>query len=258
MTTRRRILWGALIVVLVIAVVIAWPWVRVYTGAAAPDQFYRPVALSPSAPDRDVLAVAHNAGNNPATTARALRYGANVIEIDVITVHGALAAGRAHALPWLAERVFRGETLAAAWQHAAAATIIKLDLQRNDRVLLRGLVDFLHTVSPHRRVMISTRDADAIEYLRPRVSPGVTLLYSVPFPDAVTRVQTDRALEHAIGGISVFDGLVSQALVSWAHAHRLVVLAWTVNDGDRLDRLLRLDVDGITTANLAIVRALAP
>src|SRR6478609_2682506 len=150
---RRRVLGGVAVVVLVIVVVIAWPWVRVYTGSAAPDQFYRAVSVPTSTANRDVLSVAHNAGNNPATTARALRYSADVIEIDVITVHGALVAGRAHGLRWLAERVFRGPTIADAWQHAAAAKVIKLDLQRNDRVLLRALVDFLHAVSPQRRVM---------------------------------------------------------------------------------------------------------
>jgi hypothetical protein len=257
MVTRRRIVWSVLGVVLVVALVLTWPWVRVYTGSAAPEQFYRAVSVPTSTANPNVLAVAHNAGNNPATTARALHYGADVIEIDVITVHGALAAGRAHGFRWLAERVFRGPTLAAAWQHASAARVIKLDLQRDDRVLLRALVGFLHTVSPQRRVMISTRDANAIEYLRPRVGAGVTLLFSVPFPDAVRRVQSDSALQHAIGGISVFQGLVSDALVSWAHEHRLVVLAWTVNDSDGFARLLQRHVDGITTANLAIVRALS-
>ena len=55
----------------------------------------------------------------------------------------------------------------------------------------------------------------------------------------------------------MFQGWSVDALVRWAHEHRLVVLAWTVNDSDGLDRLLELDVDGITTANLAIVRALS-
>ncbi len=35
------------------------------------------------------------------------------------------------------------------------------------------------------------------------------------------------------------------------------VLAWTVGDGRRLGQLLDLGVDVITTANLAVLRALA-
>jgi glycerophosphoryl diester phosphodiesterase len=238
-------------------VVLAWPWVRIYTGAAPPVQFYRGLSPPPATAGREVLGVAHNAGNNAATTSRALRYGADVIEIDVITVHGELAAGRAHHWRWLAERVFRGETLAAAWKHAAAARIIKLDLQQNDRGLLDSLIDFLHRVPPDRQVQVSTRDADAIKYLRPRLGPGVTLLFSVPFPDAATRVRTDHALVAAIGGISVFHGLVSADLVNWAHQRGLIVLAWTVNDGAQLNDLLRSGVDGVTTNNLAILRALS-
>ena len=254
---RLLVATTAIAVVLIVAVVLAWPWVRVYAGSAAPDQFYRALPSAHATANKNVLGVAHNAGNNAATTAEALKYGADVIEIDVVMVRGTLAAGRAHGWWWLAERVFRGQTLAEAWDHAAAAKIIKLDLQQNDRELLDALIKFLHEVPATRPVMISTRSADAIEYLRPRVGPAVTLLFSVPFPDAVTRVETDRSLTDAIGGISVFQGLVSSGLVGWAHERRLVVLAWTVNDAERLSQLLRSGVDGITTANLAILRALS-
>jgi len=41
-----------------------------------------------------------------------------------------------------------------------------------------------------------------------------------------------------------------------AHRHKLLILAWTVNDSQRLNELVRLGVDGITTANLAILQAL--
>jgi hypothetical protein len=34
------------------------------------------------------------------------------------------------------------------------------------------------------------------------------------------------------------------------------VLAWAVNDVDRLDDLVRAGVDGVTTGNLAILEAL--
>jgi glycerophosphoryl diester phosphodiesterase len=108
-----------------------------------------------------------------------------------------------------------------------------------------------------RPVMVSTRDADAIEYLRPRLPADVTLLFSVAFPPAVTKLRSDPALTHALGGISVFQGLVDADLVRWAHERNLLVVAWTVNDGERLNQLLHLGVDGITTANLAILQALS-
>jgi hypothetical protein len=254
---RKRILIaGAIATVVVVAVVISWPWVRIYTGAAPPDQFYRPLSPPVAIPARQVLGVAHNAGNNAATTATALRYGADVIEIDVIRARGRLVAGRAHGWPWLAGLVFQGPTLASAWQHAAAAKIIKLDLQQTGRGLLDSLVRFLDERRGHS-VMISTRDAAAIEYLRPRLPAGITLLFSVAFPQAVAQIQSDRALTDAVGGISVFQGLVDSNLVRWAHQRNLLVLAWTVNDAAHLSQQLELGVDGITTANLAILQALS-
>jgi glycerophosphoryl diester phosphodiesterase len=54
----------------------------------------------------------------------------------------------------------------------------------------------------------------------------------------------------------VFQGLVDANLVGWVHEHGLLILAWTVNDSQRLNQLVRLGVDSVTTANLAILRAL--
>jgi glycerophosphoryl diester phosphodiesterase len=53
----------------------------------------------------------------------------------------------------------------------------------------------------------------------------------------------------------VFQGLVDASLVSWLHQHKLLILAWTVNYSQRFNELVRLGVDGITTANLAILKA---
>jgi glycerophosphoryl diester phosphodiesterase len=245
------------VVVLVAAVVVAWPLVQRYTGAAPPAQFYEKVELDPAL-TRDypqVLGVAHNAGNNLATLAAALRSGADVVEIDVISARGQLAAGRDHWPRWLAGQLFRGPTLVQAWDHAATASIVKLDLQQTDRGFLDDLIAFLDPRARSRRVMISSRDAGALLYLHRRL-PDATLLFSVAGPDAVHHLQSDPALQAAIGGVSVFQGLVDANLVTWVHQHKLLILAWTVNDSQRLNQLVRLHVDGITTANLAILRAL--
>jgi hypothetical protein len=258
---RGRLWWaiaGALVVVLAAAVVVAWPVVQRYTGAAPPAQFYEKVELDPAlAGDYPrVLGVAHNAGNNLGTLAAGLRYGADVIEIDVISARGQLAAGRDQPWSWLARQLFRGPSLAQAWDHASAASIVKLDLQQTDRRFLDDLVAFLEPRAGSRRVMISTRDASALLYLHRRL-PDVTLLFSVAGPDAVHQLQSDRALQQAIGGVSVFQGLVDAGLVTWVHQHKLLILAWTVNDSQRFNQLVRLHVDGITTGNLAILRALS-
>jgi glycerophosphoryl diester phosphodiesterase len=256
----RRLRWtvaGVLVVALAVTVVVAWPLTQRYTGAAPPGQFDQPVQLdSALAGDYPkVLGVAHNAGNNPATTAAALRAGADVIEIDVISARGQLVAGRPQPWPWLAQQLFQGPTLAQAWDHAAAAGVIKLDLKQTDRRFLGDLAAFLARRAKSRRVMISSRDPGALVYLHRRL-PDCTLLFSVAGPGAVDQLQSDHALQKVIGGASVFQGLVDANLVTWAHDHNLVILAWTVNDSQHLNQLVRLGVDGITTDNLAILQAL--
>ena len=254
----RWVIAGVALVVLVVGAIVAWPYVQLYTGAAPPAQFYEKVQPEPAlAQDyQRVLGVAHNAGNNLGTLAAAERYGADVIEIDVISARGQLVAGRDQPLPWLARQLFRGPTLAEAWDRAAAADTVKLDLKQTDRGFLDDLVAFLDQRARSRRVMISSGDRGALLYLHSRL-PDVTLLFSVAGPDAVHQLQSDTTLQKAIGGVSVFQGLVDANLVTWVHQHKLLILAWTVNDGQRFNELVRLGVDGITTANLAILRALS-
>lgn len=257
--SRRRLVVAAAVTVavVVIAGVLARPWIAEYTGSAPPEQFTRPLSAPPAAREHDVITIAHNAGNDAGTTAAALRHGADAIEIDVITVHGSLAAGRAHGWRWLAELVFRGQSLAEAWDNVGAAKIVQLDLQETDRGLLRALAAFLRDAPPTPQIMVSTRDPAAIHYLHPRVPSTVSLLFTVPFPDARAKVRASPALVHAIDGLTVFDGLVDAELVAWAHRHGLRVLAWTVNDGQTLNRLLRAGVDGVATDNLAVIDALS-
>src|SRR5215475_2162718 len=118
---RGRLRWviagGLVVALVVVGVIIAWPHAKRYTGVAPPAQFYEKVQLQPAlASDYPrVLGVAHNAGNNLETLTKALRYGADVIEIDVISARGQLVAGRNQPLPRLARRVFRGPTLAESW-----------------------------------------------------------------------------------------------------------------------------------------------
>src|SRR5947208_709228 len=101
---KGRLRWaiaGGLVVALAVALIVAWPLLQSYTGAAPPAQFYEKAGLDPAPAQQytRVLGVAHNAGNNAATLATALRYGADVIEIDVISPRRQLVAGRARRGP---------------------------------------------------------------------------------------------------------------------------------------------------------------
>jgi hypothetical protein len=109
----RWVIAGAVLVALAAAAIVAWPYVQLYTGAAPPAQFHQKVRPDPAlAHDYPrVLGVAHNAGNNLGTLATAERYGADVIEIDVISARGQLVAGRDHLVTW----VHRHNLLVLAW-----------------------------------------------------------------------------------------------------------------------------------------------
>jgi hypothetical protein len=253
----RWALAGVLVVAVAAAVIVAWPLVQRCTGAAPPAQFYGKAGLGPALAHRyaRVLGVAHNAGSNAGTLATALRSGAGVVGIDVISARGQLVAGRDQPWPWLARLLFGGPALIWAWDHAAAARIVRLDLKQTDRGFLDDLVAFLAPRAASRRVMISSPGPGALLYLHPRL-PDVTLLFSAAWPDAARQPKAGRALQKAIGGVPVFQGLVDANLVAWAHQHTLLILAWTVNDGQRASQLVRLGADAITTANLAILRAL--
>jgi glycerophosphoryl diester phosphodiesterase len=256
-SARRWVIVPVVAVVLVIAVVIGWPSFQSYTGAAPPGQFYRHVQLDPALAARysAVLGIAHNAGNNAHTTATALEYGADVVEIDVIAARGRLVAGREQSWPWLAERLFRGSTLHRAWDDAARARIVKLDLKQSGTGFLDDVAAFLEANAGSRQVMVSSPDAAALTYLHGRL-PNVSMLLSVNGPDALHQLYADPALLPVISGVSAFAGLVDAHLIEWAHQRRLQVIAWTVNAGPELNRLVGLGVDGITTSNLAILQAL--
>jgi Glycerophosphoryl diester phosphodiesterase family len=254
---RRWAIAGVLIIVLAVAGALVWPSFQSYTGKAPPAQYYRPVLLDPSLANayQGVVGIAHNAGNNLSTSEKAQRYDADVIEIDVISARGRLRAGREQPTwPWLARTLFRGPTLAQAWD-AVGNGAIKLDLKHDGQTFLEQVVSFVATREKTRRVYISTPDADALRYLHAHL-PHVLLLFTVANPDALTELRTDISLQRSAVGVSVFQGLVNAQLIQWLHARSLLAFAWTITDGQQLNSLVRLGVDGITTPNLAILRDL--
>lgn len=257
MVLRRRAVLGSLVVavVLVAAAVIGWPHLQRYVGAAPPKQITEPLGVTlPTDAGAKVLGIAHNAGNNLGTLKAAIRAGADVVEIDVISSRGRLAAGREQEpFPGLARAIFRGPSVATAMR-AAGGVPVKLDLKQQDHAFLQKVVTFLASRG-HAKVMVVSPDPASVILLHRRF-PDLMVVYSASSPEALQRLRSDPELASAVGGISLFQGLVDPDLVAWAHSNTLQVLAWTVDDGPRVDQLVRLGVDGITSANLDVLRAL--
>lgn len=244
---------GALVVGLV---VVAWPHAQSFSQGLPPQQFRDELDPDLLKDYSGVLGVAHNAANRLDTLQVALDHRADVVEADLISVRGELVAGRDQPMSWLTNQIFRGPTLAQVWDAAAPADVLKLDLKRNDDAFLDDLVTFLAPRQGTREVMVATRDRDAIVRLH-RDLPEITLLFSIGFPEGVQQLRSDAELQTAIGGVTIFQGLVEPNLVGWLHERDLLVLAWPVNDVQRLNDLVRQRVDGVTTANLAILEVLA-
>lgn len=234
----------------------AWPHARHFSQGLPPQQFRDELDPALLKDYHGVLGVAHNAANRLDTLQVALEHGADVVEADLISVRGELVAGRDHPMSWLTNQIFRGPTLAQVWDAAEPADVLKLDLKRDDAAFLDDLVTFLAPRQGSREVMVATRDRDAIVRLH-RDLPEITLLLSIGFPEGVQQLRSDAELQAAIGGVTIFQGLVDATLAGWLHERDLLVLAWPVNDVQRLNNLVRLSVDGVTTANLAILEVLA-
>src|SRR3954454_9425709 len=98
-----------------------------------------------------------------------------------MSAEGKLVAGRQQPVPCLAERFFHGPTLAEMWNRTAEADAVLLDLKEHDQGMLDAVVEFLRPRMATRHVLISTRDASSVLYLRHNLN-RVELLFPLAYP----------------------------------------------------------------------------
>lgn len=225
-----------------------------YTSGLPPTQFYRTLEADLLDDYGDVFGIAHNSGDSIAATREALEHGADVIEIDVVSFDGELWAGHDSPLPLVGRRFFRGPKLEAVWAEAATADVVKLDLKESSAGFLNLLVRFLET---HREQdsLVATRDAPSLRVLRDRV-PHAFRILSVPSARRLDALLRDDELLRLIDGITIRESVLDDGAARRLEGLGLLVVAWTVNDSQRLNDLVRLGVDALTTDNLAIMRLL--
>jgi glycerophosphoryl diester phosphodiesterase len=102
---------------------------------------------------------------------------------------------------------------------------------------------------------VASRSPESLVTLRER-APDAILLLSVPNDDVLDALKTNEALKQTIDGVTVRESVIDATAMSWLSEGDLLVFAWTVNDLDRVNTLIQLGVDGITTENLAILTLL--
>jgi hypothetical protein len=220
-----------------------------------PELVYRPVGgLALGA--HGVFAVAHNSGDTTATARRAVAYGAQVVEIDVVASRGRLGIAHDRPLP-LTYGVLRLRSVGIepVWRIARGAPVVELDLKQSSPLFVEALVAFLRT---HRDadVLVATPHAATLRALRAR-TPWVRRYVSITGRVALERVLHDPLLDGLAQGVSVRHDLLDGPTTRRLKAHGLTILAWVVDDPRRVAQLVRFGVDGITTDNLALVELLA-
>jgi hypothetical protein len=203
-----------------------------------------------------IWGVAHNSGGSIEATLEARINGADVIEVDVVELDGVLYSAHTPPLPFLGQRWFRGPRLERVWAASFGADAVMLDLKETSPGYVRLVGDFLESRPPTRQVIVSSRSPWILQLLRVR-APDTVLLLSVPDDTVLRAMQNNEDLLETIDGITVRHTVLDAENAVWLSDRGLLVFAWTVNDLKRVNELMRLGVDGITSDNLAIINLFA-
>lgn len=203
----------------------------------------------------EVLGVAHNSGGSIEATLEAIIFGADAIEVDVVSIDDRLYAGHSPPIPWIGQRFFRGPTLERVWAASYRASTMKLDLKETSPEYVQLVADFLVSRPIDRDIIVASRSPDVLTALH-AAAPETILVLSVPDEATLERLRGNTALIEVIDGVTVRESVLTGDSIAWLQEANLGVYVWTVNDIERVNELVGLGVDGITTDNLAIVSLL--
>jgi hypothetical protein len=220
-----------------------------------PPQFYEALAGEVHLGAAHLLSVAHNAGDRASTADLALAHGADVLEIDVVAYEGRLYAAHVPPPEWLPARAYRGPTLDDAWARTAGARFVELDLKNSSPAAVRMVANFLANHADGRRVFVVTPSLSALETLR-ELAPDAIRVLSIADQRGFQSLQDDSARADVINGVSIRATLLDADSAAWLKERGLLIIVWTVNDLEQLNRVAALGIDVVTTDNLAILDAL--
>lgn len=220
--------------------------------AGLPAQFTRVDGALTAGLD-GAFVVAHNAGDSLATARAAVDIGADVVEIDVISRGGALFAGHPRSAGVFSRVLLRTLPLELAWEEAARAPAVKLDLKEDSAGFVRSVQRFLADRAG-TRTLIVTRYPHVIDAFASDM-PHVVRFLSTP-PEALACLLGDERLAASIDGVSAAPTTFDAEAVAWLRERGLLSSSSVVNTFAAADRLLALGVNGIITDNLALMRAI--
>jgi hypothetical protein len=204
---------------------------------------------------QSVWAVAHNSGGDIRAVLEGLLYGADIVEMDVVEIDGVLYSAHNPPLPILGPRWFRGPSLDLIWAAAGQARGFMFDLKQSDPAYLTLVADFIRSKRDDRPVFVASRDPNDLRAIA-RQAPQAVLLMSVPDRPALDELLSNDPLINLIDGVTIRQTVIDEETAARLSANDLMIFAWVVNGLGRVNDLLALGVDGITSDNLAILNLL--
>lgn len=226
-----------------------------WTSGLRPIQFYAELNAELLDDYAGTFAVAHNSGDSIDATLEAVSQGADVIEADVIALDGRLYAAHGAPPPVVGRSFFRGPPLDRVWAASAGAVAIKLDLKDSSPQFVDLVLRFLAQRREQRRVIVVSGDPGVLQRFAEE-EPAVLRFLSIGNAGQFTALEQDEALAAVIDGVSIRHTLLDEERAGWLEERGIFTLAWTVNDLERVNELVGLGVDAVTTDNLAIMRLL--
>jgi len=120
-------------------------------------------------------------------------------------------------------------------------------------LVVEAVVGLAAAYRPPEMVLVSSFDIGAVDRVR-AIDPGLPTGWLV-VERLGTHLVLDRVVAHGHGVVNPLDELIDEALVADARARGLRVVAWTVDDPERMADLARWGVDGIITNTPSVARS---
>jgi hypothetical protein len=228
---------------------------EVWTSGLHPAHFYRDLDAELLDDYANTFVVGHNSGDRIDSALQAIYYGADVIEVDVVAVNGRLYAGHDAPPTWIGDNLFRGPPLDRIWVAASGAQAVKLDLKESSPAFVALVMDFLAQHRGQRQVIVVSGDPAVLRRIGEQ-EPSVFRLLGIGSEPRLESIFENPELVDGLDGVSIRESLITGERMEWLADHHLLTFAWTVNDLKRVNELVLLGVDAITTDNLAIMRLL--
>ena len=211
-----------------------------------------------------LITIAHRAGNSRALLKEALDDGVDAVEADLRPDGGRLVARhdrRFPLLPLYYDKWF------AYWSREPQVALDEILEQIEGRASLfvdikststRALAMLLGTLR-RRQVVAETRISGTYWHLLRRLheeEPELRLHYTIGDLESLDRFQQLLEGGESASGVSIHEALVDEALAARFQARGIEIVAYHVDQLARAQQLREWSVSGITSGDLALLRAL--